>query len=370
MLARFRLLGLIFLLAAAATLAQRAMSVAEVITFIKSQIKANGDDRATADYLKKIKLTQRLDERTIEELQGQGAGARTVAALKALATESANLPAPPPSVAATPPPPPPPPSAKEQAEVLDAMRDYAMNYTKNLPNYLCVQTTHRRQEPTDELRRKSPGRIYGTNADVIQEVLTFNDKMETYKVEAINGRSVTNIDHSGLGGVVSSGEFGTMMANIFDPESGAQFAWENWHTVRGKRMYAFSYHIDKEHGYSMLDVESHRSYTSAYKGLVYADRDTKEITVITLETMNIPPDFPIHNVKIRLDYDLIKVGEQIYMLPYHYQLDSLAEQASTTNEADFKLYRKYSADAKITFGDVDTDPVSPDTLKDVPDKKP
>ena len=73
MLLRFKFLGLLLLLTVA-MLAQRAMSVTEVITFIKSQIKANGDDRATADYLRKIKLTQRLDDRTIEDLQGQGAG--------------------------------------------------------------------------------------------------------------------------------------------------------------------------------------------------------------------------------------------------------------------------------------------------------
>src|SRR5580704_13828232 len=116
MLLRFRFLGLVFLLAVA-MLAQRAMTVAEVVLFVKDQIKAKGDDRATGDYLRKIKLTQRLDDRTIEELQGEGAGPRTVAALKALGAESAGLPAAPPMAAAAPPPPPPkPPSAKEQAE--------------------------------------------------------------------------------------------------------------------------------------------------------------------------------------------------------------------------------------------------------------
>src|SRR5580704_12158066 len=130
MLMRLRFPGLFLLLSlacfAVALLAQRSFSVDELVTFIKSQIKAKGDDRTTGDYLKKIKLTQRLDERTIEELQGQGAGPRTVAALKVLATESASLPAPPPPAAKLPPK--PPPSATEQAKILEAMRDYAMNY--------------------------------------------------------------------------------------------------------------------------------------------------------------------------------------------------------------------------------------------------
>jgi hypothetical protein len=366
MLTRFRFLGL-FLVLTVVMLAQRAFTVAEVVTFVKNQIKANGDDRATGDYLRKIKLTQRLDDRTIEDLQGQGAGPRTVAALKALASESASLPPAPALVAAAPPPPPPkPPSAKEQAEILDAMRDYAKNYTESLPNYVCVQTTHRRYDATDKLYQKGY-RGYSTNGDTVQELLTFYDHMESYKVEMIDGKAVTNVTHERLGGVRSSGEFGTMMRNIFDPDTGAEFAWDSWHTLRGRRMYAFAYHIDKEHGYSMADDETHRSYTTAYKGLVYWDKEAHAIPKITLDTTGIPPDFPIHEVHIALDYDLIKVGEQEFMLPYHYMLTSRVDNANTFNEADFKLYRKYGAEATITFGD--TDPVPDDKLKDEPEKK-
>ncbi len=50
MLAKLRFPGLLLVLSVA-LFAQRAMSVVVVITLIKSQIKANGDDKATADYL-------------------------------------------------------------------------------------------------------------------------------------------------------------------------------------------------------------------------------------------------------------------------------------------------------------------------------
>jgi len=370
MFTKLRFLGLLLLLTVT-MLAQRAMTVAEVVLFVKNQIKAKGDDRTIGDYLHKIKLTQRLDDRTVEDLQGQGAGPRTVAALKALATESAGLPAAPAPVAvAAPPPPPKPPSAKEQEEILAAMREYALNYTMNLPNYVCVQTTHRRIDPTDKLRQKGN---YIASTSSIQELLTYFERMETYKVEMIDGKAVSNVSHLQLGGVTSSGEFGTMMHDIFDPDSGTEFAWENWHTLRGKRMYAFSYRVDKEHGYSMEDLESRRSYTSAYKGLVYWDRDAHAIPRITKDTIEVPADFPIHEVHIILDYDLIKVGGEFFMLPYHYQLDSSGDKITSSNQADYKLYRKYGAEATITFADsnitFDEDTAPEDKLKDVPDKK-
>ena len=219
--------------------AQRPMTVAELTTFVKSQIKMKGDDRATADFLShKIKLTEKLDDRTVEELQGLGAGLNTVRALRKLSEESASLrAAPPPAAPPVPPPPPPPPDSIEQAESLAAMKEYALNYTRSLPNYLCVQTTRRHIDPT------VPGyRPYG---DVVQEQLTFFDGKETYKVQMVDGKSVANMSHEQLGGVVSSGEFGTMLAHIFDPESQAQFDWGRWTTLRGHRMYVFAYKVPK-----------------------------------------------------------------------------------------------------------------------------
>ena len=62
------------------------------------------------------------------------------------------------------------------------MRDYAKNYTDSLPNYVCVQTTHRKEEPTETLHQKGY-HGYSSIGDMIQELLTFYDHKESYKVE-------------------------------------------------------------------------------------------------------------------------------------------------------------------------------------------
>ena len=106
-MAKLRFLFLLLFLALAAN-AQRAWTVAQVEEFVKAQMKAGADrDHATAEYLlKNIKLTQKLDARTVEDLQGQGVGRETIRALNKLVTDSAGLPAPPPVVVVAPPPPP------------------------------------------------------------------------------------------------------------------------------------------------------------------------------------------------------------------------------------------------------------------------
>jgi hypothetical protein len=350
-----------FLLVALTALAQRAMTVAEVIAFVDSQIKLKGDDKATADYLQHIKLTEKLEIRDVENLQGRGAGVKTLQALRKLSEDSASLAAaPPPPV---PPPPKPPPPPEELAAILAAVKEYALNYTKNLPNYVCIQMTRRRIEPTQ--------RGYLPQGDELQEMLSFVDGKESYKVEMVNGKSEPNKKHEELGGVVSSGEFGRLMSSIFDPDAGTEFHWDHWATaLRGKPMYVFGYSVSKENGYSMThsDRESRREYTSAFKGLVYADLQTKEIMRITMETVGIPTDFPIHEVKITLDYAPTKIADQEYVLPYHFELTSKEVGADTTSRADYKLYQKFGAESGITFGDIA--PIPEDQLKEQPASAP
>jgi hypothetical protein len=339
-------------LAAGCLLAQRAMSTAEVLSFVRSQIKI-GDDRSTADYLRKIKLTQRLDEKTVEQLQGEGAGPQTVRALHKLAGDSAALSAPPPVVAKAPAPPQIPPDSIEQANALAAIREYALHYTASLPNYVCVQTTHRKIEPAPEAFAKG----YRGTGNQVQELLTFYDRKESYKVEMIDGKAVKLVEHNQLGGTISSGEFGTMLAHIFDPKTGTEFDWDHWGTWDGtKNLYVFSYRVPQAAGYSMLHVESHSEYTSAYKGLIYADHNTKAILHLTLDTVGVPPSFPIHEVHIALTYAATKIADQEYILPSRYLLTSKIDNATTENQADFKLYRKYGAESSITFEPIPDEP--------------
>lgn len=344
----------IFSFLAVSTLAQKAWTVAQVIEFVDSQIKLKGDDRATADYLRGIKLTQKLEPRDVENLQARGAGVRTLQALRKLSEDTASLAAAPPPP--EPPPPTPPPSPEEQTAILAAMKEYALNYTKNLPNYVCVQMTRRRIEPTQ--------RGYLPQGDEVQELLSFVDGKESYKVEMVNGKSQPNVKHEQLGGVVTSGEFGRLMLSIFDPDSGTEFHWDHWARLRGKLMYVFGYSVPKSSGYSMYHGESKREYTSAYQGLVYADVQSKIVMEIQMETTGIPADFPIHEVKIKLDYSPTKVGDQEYVLPYHFELTSKETRADTTNRADYKLYQKFGAESAITFGDVE--PIPEDQLKEQP----
>src|SRR5580704_10891333 len=86
----------VVLTAVAAYAQLRQMTVPQLVSFIRSSIQLRQDDRQVADVVRRIHLVNRLDDKTVEQLEGMGAGPRTVAALKQLETASATLEPPPP----------------------------------------------------------------------------------------------------------------------------------------------------------------------------------------------------------------------------------------------------------------------------------
>src|ERR1700690_3872104 len=129
------------------------MTVDQLFRFVKSSVELKEDDRKIADYVKKISLSNHLEARTVEELQTLGAGRLTVAALRALMTESASLPpapapAVPPGAPQAAPAPLAAPSEAEQKRILGEITEYALNYSGGLPNFVCLQVTKRYVDPS------------------------------------------------------------------------------------------------------------------------------------------------------------------------------------------------------------------------------
>ncbi len=107
MLLRMIATGLLF---AAAMPAQQQLSVDKLVQFITSSISQKMLDSEVAKFLAGVRMSERLDPRTVEDLQGKGAGSKTVAALNHLAELSATLTPPAPKVAPPKPKSIPPPS--------------------------------------------------------------------------------------------------------------------------------------------------------------------------------------------------------------------------------------------------------------------
>jgi hypothetical protein len=327
------------------------MSVEQLRSFIESSQRLGHTDKQVADYLKGVRLTQRLDPGTVEDMTGI-AGPRTMDALRKLventkALPQAPAPAPPPVVQ-----PIPPPTSVEQGRVLEQAREYALQYTKSLPNFICTQVTRRYIDPA--------GLEFWQQQDVLTAKLSYFEQKEDYKVVLVNNRYVDTTMEQ-VGGATSTGEFGSMMREIFEPATRARFEWERWATLRGRRMHVFTYRVPQETSKWQIIYDKSEAIRPAYKGLIYVDRDTMAIMRITLEAENLPFSFPVQQATTTLDYDYQRIPAGEFVLPLKAVVRMRSGKLLVKNEVEFRNYNRFGAEATITY--------QPDPLPDDKEQK-
>lgn len=353
----------------------------QLAQFVRSELALKQQtDKQIAVYLKKnVKLTEKLTDKTIEDLEAQGAGPKTVDALHALRDETANLK--PPTHEATYSPetapeapintgpsavrmgvssPIPPPNSVRQQEILDQIRQYAMNYTENLPNFICLQVTRQYVDPnsTDTFHL-----IQTINAQ-----LSYHEGQEEHRVISVNGK-LANIGFEDVsvktGGAISTGEFGGMMRSIFEEKSQADIHWDHWGTFDGKLVAVFHYSIDSGHSeYRITDVNTHQEIITAYQGLIYADQYTGQIARITLEAFDIPRSFTVNEASEILTFGDTEINGQMYNCPLKADLRMRSGRQKDKNEIEFRLYRKFGTESNIVYGAIAPPPLADNQTSD------
>jgi len=351
----------------------QSLSVEKLLSFLQSSEKLIKEgkmtDKELAGYLGKVKLTERLDDRAIEELEGAGGiGPKTLEALHALRDRSQSL-----ASAKLPPPEPkpvpiPPPSSQEQAAIISDVRDWALNYSKTLPDFICTQVTRRFAAP-------APGTKYGGAAgsdptwyaqDTLTIKLSYFEQKEDYKLILVNN-TMTTQDYKTLGGSTTTGDFGSMMREIFEHSTQAHFEWDHWGTLRGRRVLAFAYQVAQSHSQWHIVYEKTNDIVPAYHGLVYVDKETHEVMRVTLEAENIPPGFPIRRADTVLDYDYQQLSGKTFLLPLKSTTIMATGEYWTKNDEEFRVYRKYSAESDIKFDSSDVPaPLPEEKTKETP----
>jgi hypothetical protein len=328
--------------------AQQQLTVDKLVEFITSSVSQKTPDKDVAAFLTTVKLSQKMDLRMVEDLQGKGAGPKTVAALSRLAEASATLSVPPPKIAAPKPKPIPPPSYEDQQKVIGEARDYALNYSKSLPDFICMQVTRRYID-----RHFKPGTEGSwSQYDRLSEKLSYFDQHEKYEAISHNDNSLVGKSADALGGALSRGDFGTLLREVFAPESDPEFHWERWANLEGHLMHVYTYSIDQAHSRETLTYERTQEVTPAYHGEVFIESGKNVVWRVTVEPEP-PPSFPMQNIHQVLDYRYTDISGQKFLLPLNGTVVMRSSGEGSKNEIDFKLYRKYSADTSITFDDSD-----------------
>ena len=332
--------------------AQQTMTVAKLMEFVNSSVQEKNSDKAVADIVSKTKLTERFTLADLKVLQDAGVGPKTLTALAALVTQSAKLDPPAPkktAVAAAKPAGLTDPSDTEKKEVLRQTREWALDYVKSLPDFLCLEITDRSVDP-----HYQPGTDGSwSHEDKVIEKLTFFDHQEKYDLYMHNDTATVNKTSDSLGGARSTGEWASLLGELFEPSTDTSFRWVAWKTVRGKLVYEYQYQVDKENSHETISHANKEKIIAGFRGSVFIEKGANVVLRVTV-VPDIPPSFPVQDVSQIVDYDYQNIGTQQFLLPYKSSVTMRDGQLGNKNDIQWRSYRKYSADTNLIFDDSDT----------------
>jgi hypothetical protein len=345
--------GAAFLFCVVAAAQSQTLSLDQLMNFMTSSLQMKTSDSDVAKYLAKAKLSEKLEDATIEKLLAEGIGPKTKAALLILRNQSEHLTKAVPAVAA----PrkvvdlPPVPNGKEQSDIIEEVREYALNYTKHLPNFLCTQVVKRYQAAAPMSRsaeRLGQSEPSWSQVDMLTLRLSFFEQKEEYRLTMVGSRMATQ-DYKNVGGATSTGEFGSLLRGIFEPDTHAHFEWDRWARLNGNLAMAFRYSVEQRYSQWGIEYEKNDHIVPAYSGGIFLDMDTHVVLRATLNADNLPPTFPVKMATTVLDYNYVDLSGDLFLLPVKSETQMSADGVLKRNDTEFRLYRKYSADAKITF---------------------
>lgn len=190
---------------------------------------------------------------------------------------------------------------------------------------------------------------------------------ETYRLLSLNGAIQQNAEAKGsyeeAGGTSSTGEFVTMLATIFRPESDAEFTPIQTDVVRGRDAVIFDYTVSRDKAKQRIvsggPGEFTQSTITGMKGRIWIDRKDFRVVKVESEATEIPVGFPISTARRTIDYDWTTIAEEKYLLPMLSDVRLTFRDKSkifeTRNLIRFTNYQKFGTEIVIGAEDIEPD---------------
>jgi len=234
-----------------------------------------------------------------------------------------------------------------------------------MPNFLATRETHSFQDRPNGVFAHRPLHLVGqTTATVIYR--------NGHEVEASaeKGKKDSSRAKGQVAGLVTSGEFGPILAVVLTDAARSKLAWSHWESGPGGPLSVFAYEVPRtqSHYQVRLGVDSHflsgDSQYSAYHGELAIDSLTGAILRLTALADRDPED-PVVMASIMVEYGPVDIGGKTYICPVRSVALAQRPQAElamgavpsravkqarlTTllNEVEFKQYHIFRGDSRI-----------------------
>jgi hypothetical protein len=234
-----------------------------------------------------------------------------------------------------------PPVSARQA-FIEKARAAAVAYMEGLPNYVCQEVTTRYASET----RNPNWQVI----DVVSAEVVYENRKESYRNLTINGKPTKKAPEDT--GAWSSGEFGTILRNLYEPGTDADFKYAEDDTIAHQPSSVYKFAVERLRSSWKIWVPG-QYILPAYKGSVWVDKQSANTLRIEMQATEIPEEFPRIAVETAVDYDYITLGTpEKFLLPVRAEVLSCARGSNECerNVIEFRNYHKFTGESTIKFG--------------------
>jgi hypothetical protein len=232
----------------------------------------------------------------------------------------------------------------QEDPIIVKAKEAAAAFVGVLPNFFCKQLTTRYESdrPKD-----------GWQAiDTISADLAYENGHESYTNLKV-GNKPQKGSMEDVGGSWSTGEFASLLDDLFEPGTAATFRKSGQDTISGRSATTFKFDVTREHSHWRI-IMAAQLYYPAFRGTVWIDRETSRVLRLEMESRNMPLLFPLAKVEEAIDYDFVRLAApQPFLLPTVSEVLSCQQGSShcSRNRIEFRNYRKFGAESGITYDD-------------------
>jgi hypothetical protein len=226
--------------------------------------------------------------------------------------------------------------------LLEQTRHYVLESAKELPNFIVNQTVSRYLRTPENKDWKLD--------DTLEVEITYQaEHGEQFKLLRVSGKPTTQT-YEAIGGSTSTGEFGSVLAAIFLPQSKAQFTEVRHETYRGRPTVLYDFRVQKANSNATIsDKASGQQTIAGYSGTLWIDTESKQVLRVEVAYEGFPARFPVSMSENAVEYDWVTIGEHRYLLPVNAELlmgrDSI--HVYTRNVIEFRNYHKFEGKLKV-----------------------
>jgi len=224
------------------------------------------------------------------------------------------------------------------AEAIVGVCQYAMSLPQKMPNFVCDQDASRYRG-----KNKVP-------FDLVTASVRYEDGNESYSEIKVNGLPApTAITQRP--GLWSTGEFGSNLRSIFDPQNEALFMFVRETKWGDRAAWIFAYRIVKQNSPLWRLHGGNEVLAPPYQGELWIDQKTGGLLRFSSVATDIPKTFPTAAAALQIDYaDVPFADGSSFVLPADFTVTtSVRGQEAMRNLVQFRNCHKFRAKSRMVL---------------------